>query len=110
MQEVKKQTLELTKYFMSLPHPAKTTFMIFAVAFLFGVLFSAVRSTPMGPFEILASGVGGVFLLAFPALLSALGLFLMRRKAIFRRSVFLGLLTVLMYGAFYLAAFAASPI
>ena len=110
MQEVKKQTLELTRYFMSLPHPAKTTFMIFAVAFLFGVLFSVVRSTPLGPIEILASGVGGVFLLAFPALLSALGLFLMRRKAIFRRSVFLGLLTAIMYGAFYLAAFALAPV
>ncbi|MCX6772793.1 MAG: DUF2070 family protein [Candidatus Micrarchaeota archaeon] len=110
MQEVKKETLALTKYFMSLPHPAKTTFMIAAVSFLFGVLFSIVRSKALGPFEILASGVGGVFLLAFPALLSSLGLFLMRRKAIFRRSVFLGLLTVLLYGGFYLAAFALTPI
>ena len=110
MQDAKKQTLELTRYFMSLPHPAKTTFMIFAVSFLFGVLFSIVRSPLLGPFELLASGVDGVFLLAFPALLSALGLFLMRRKAIFRRSVFLGLLTAVLYGAFYLAAFALSPI
>jgi putative membrane protein len=50
--------------------------------------------------------VDGVFLLAFPALLSAVGLFIMRRKAIFRRSVFLALLTVIVYGAFYLASFA----
>ena len=109
MQQVKDETLALTKYFMSLPHPAKTTFAIFAVSFLFGVLFAAVRSTTLGAFEILASGVDGIFILGFPALLSALGLFPMRRKAIFRRSVFLALLTVISYGIFYLAAFALSP-
>lgn len=108
MQEVKKQTLALTKYFLSLPHPAKTTFAIFALAFLFGVLFSVARNAALGPFELLASGIDGVFLLAFPALLSSLGLFLMRRKAVFRRSVFLGLLTVISYGIFYLAAFSLS--
>lgn len=108
MQEVKKQTLALTKYFLSLPHPAKTTFAIFALSFLFGVLFSVARNASLGPFELLASGIDGIFLLGFPALLSALGLFLMRRKAIFRRSVFLGLLTVISYGIFYLAAFALS--
>ena len=108
MQEVKKQTLALTRYFLSLPHPAKTTFAIFTLAFLFGVLFSVARSSVNGPFELLASGIDGIFLLGFPALLSALGLFLMRRKALFRRSVFLGLLTVISYGIFYLAAFSLS--
>ena len=101
MQEVKKQTLALTRYFLSLPHPAKTTFAIFTLAFLFGVLFSVARNAALGPFELLASGIDGIFLLGFPALLASLGLFLMRRKAVFRRSV-------ISYGIFYLAAFSLS--
>ena len=106
--QVKKETLVLSKYFLSLPHPAKTTLMIFAVSFLFGVLFGFARHQGANPFEIFAAGVDGIFLLAFPAFLSSACLFLMRRKAIFRRSVFLGLMTVLFYGIFYLLSFLLS--
>ena len=104
MSQVKKETLILSKYFLTLPHPAKTTLMILAAAFLFGVLFGVARQQATGAAGLFAAGIDGVFLLAFPALLSAVGLFIMRRKAIFRRSVFLGLLTVLVYGLLYLAS------
>ena len=110
MQNAKKQALVLSEYFVSLPHPAKTTIMIFAVAFLFGALFWLAQNRPLGPFEVFASGIDGIFLLAFPALLSSVALFLMRRKAIFRRSVFLGLLTSILYGIFYLLSFALSSV
>ncbi|VVC01611.1 Uncharacterised protein [uncultured archaeon] len=110
MQEAKKNALALSKYFVSLPHPAKTTIMIIAVSFLFGVLFELAKSQPLSPDSALAGGIHGIFLLAIPALLSSAGLFLMRRKAIFRRAVFLGLLTAICYGLFYLASLALGGI
>ena len=106
MSHVKKETLVLSKYFLSLPHPAKTTIMVIAVAFLFGVLFGLARQQEASAAGIFGAGMSGIFLLAFPALLSAVGLFIMRRKAIFRRSVFLALLTIIVYGLFYLASIA----
>ncbi len=106
MQEVKKEALALSRYFVSLPHPAKTTILIVIVSFIFGLLFALARDQGAGLVGILAGGVDGLFLLAFPAFLSSLGLFLVRRKAVFRRAVFLGLLSALVYGIFYLASFA----
>jgi len=106
--QVKKETLVLSKYFLSLPHPAKTALMIIAISFLFGVLFGFARHQGANPFEIFATGVDGLFLLAFPALLSSSCLFLMRRKAIFRRSIFLGLISVAFYGIFYLLSYMLS--
>lgn len=108
MSNAKKETLVLSKYFVSLPHPAKTALMIIAVSFLFGVLFAVARNRPAGPNEFFAGGIEGLFLLAFPAFLSSAGLFLMRRKAVFRRSVFLGLVTAVLYGIFYLLSFSLS--
>ena len=106
MQEVKKETLAITKYFLSLPHPAKTTLMIFCVSFLFGILFALARGIGnIEPANLLAGGMDGVLLLAVPALLASVSLYLMRRKAIFRRAVFLGLLTCCCYGVFYLLSF-----
>lgn len=110
MQQAKKDALVLAKYFVSLPHPAKTTFMILAVSFLFGVLFGLAKSRSIGLIELFASGIDGLFVLAIPALLSSSCLYLMRRKAIFRRSVFLGLATVAVYGCFYLASFALASV
>lgn len=106
MQQAKKDALVLTKYFVSLPHPAKTTFMILAASFLFGVLFGLAKNQPISLIELFASGIDGLFVLAFPALLSSTCLYLMRRKAIFRRSAFLGLASAAVYGCFYLASFA----
>lgn len=104
MQETKKKALALSKYFVSLPHPAKTVIAIFALSFLFGILFSMARSSEFTPLGAIAGGFDGIYLLAFPAVLSAVGLFILRRKAIFRRASFLALLTVACYGAFYLAS------
>ena len=106
MQEAKKDALALSRYFVSLPHPAKTTLAIFAVSFLFGVLFGAARGAPLDPVSMIAGGTEGMLILAFPAVLSALLLYLLRKKAVFRRASFLGLLAVACYGVFYLAAFA----
>jgi len=104
MQEAKKKAIALSKYFVSLPHPAKTVIAIFALSFLFGILFSMARAQHFGALEAIAGGFDGVYLLAFPAVLSAVGLFILRRKAIFRRASFLALLTAACYGAFYLAS------
>jgi len=104
MQETKKKALALSKYFVSLPHPAKTVIAIFALSFLFGILLSMARSSVPTPLSAIAGGFDGVYLLAFPAVLSAVCLFVLRRKAIFRRASFLSLLTVAVYGAFYLAS------
>ncbi len=104
MQEAKKNALAISKYFVSLPHPAKTAIAIFALSFLFGILFSIAQSGIFTPLGALAGGLDGIYLLAFPAFLSAVGLFVLRRKAIFRRASFLALLTVACYGAFYLAS------
>ncbi|MFA6214666.1 MAG: DUF2070 family protein, partial [Candidatus Micrarchaeia archaeon] len=104
MQEAKKKAIALSRYFVSLPHPAKTTIAIFALSFLFGILFSIARSGSPDALLAIAGGFDGVYLLAFPAMLSAAGLFILRRKAIFRRASFLSLLTVACYGAFYLAS------
>jgi hypothetical protein len=38
MQEVKKDTLALAKHFVSLPHPAKTTVMVFALCVFFVIV------------------------------------------------------------------------
>lgn len=104
MQEIKRETLALTRYFLSLPHPAKTTLAIFALSFLFGVIFSLARGGAL-PLQLFSGGIDGIFLLAFPALLSSVALYLMRRKAVFRRAVFLGLLTCVCYGIFYALSF-----
>jgi len=109
MQETKKKALALSKYFVSLPHPAKTVIAIFALSFLFGIFFSMARSD-FTPLSAIAGGFDGVYLLAFPAVLSAVGLFVLRRKAIFRRASFLSLLTVAVYGAFYLASLLLSSV
>lgn len=106
MQEAKKQALSLSKYFVTLPHPAKTVLAIFVVSFVFGVLFYFAKSGALEPSAVISGGIEGVVLLAFPAILSSTGLFFLRRKAIFRRAIFLGLLTAACYGVFYLAAFA----
>jgi len=108
MTHVKKEALVLSKYFLSLPHPAKTTLMIFALSFLFGVLTGLAKHEAGDPNGMMAAGIGGVFLLGFPAMLSAIGLFVMRRKAIFRRSIFLALLTVIFYGVFFLSSIVLS--
>jgi len=110
MQEAKKKAIALSKYFVSLPHPAKTVIAIFALSFLFGILFSMARSSVFTPLGAIAGGFDGVYLLAFPAVLSAAGLFVLRRKAIFRRASFLALLTVACYGAFYLASLLLSNV
>ena len=110
MQEAKKNAIALSKYFVSLPHPAKTVIAIFALSFLFGILFSVARSSDFTPLSAIAGGFDGVYLLAFPAVLSAVGLFVLRRKAIFRRASFLALLTVAVYGAFYLASLLLSSV
>ena len=104
MQEAKKKAIALSKYFVSLPHPAKTVIAIFALSFLFGIFFSMARTSSFGALDAIAGGFDGVYLLAYPAVLSAIGLFILRRKAIFRRGAFLALLTVAVYGAFYLAS------
>lgn len=104
MQEAKKKALALSRYFVSLPHPAKTVIAIFALSFLFGVLFSMAKGEGLSALSAIAGGLDGTYLLAFPAVLSAIGLFILRRKAIFRRASFLALLTVACYGAFYLAS------
>ncbi|MCX8174795.1 MAG: DUF2070 family protein [Candidatus Micrarchaeota archaeon] len=108
MQEAKKEALKMTRYFVSLPHPAKTLFAIFAVSFLFGVLLSLVGGGAE-PFALFTGGVRGIFLLGFPAILSSLCLFLMRRKAVFRRAAFLSFLSAVIYGSFYLASELLSP-
>ncbi|MCX8197993.1 MAG: DUF2070 family protein [Candidatus Micrarchaeota archaeon] len=100
--QVKKDALELSKYFLSLPHPAKTLAAILALSFLFGIVLGAFRKPSQSSFEALAAGIDGLFLLAFPAILSSVSLFLVRRKALLRRSLFLGLLSTIAYGAFYL--------
>ncbi|MCX8194779.1 MAG: DUF2070 family protein, partial [Candidatus Micrarchaeota archaeon] len=110
MQKAKKEALMLTKYFVCLPHPAKTSLFILAVSFIFGIMFSIARKQPLGPFELFAAGVDGIFVLAIPSMLSALCLFFMRRKATFRRSAFMGLISVFIYGPFYLAASALAPV
>jgi len=110
MQEAKKKALALSKYFVSLPHPAKTVIAIFALSFLFGILFSMGRSSHFTALGAIAGGFDGIYLLAFPAVLSAVGLFVLRRKAIFRRASFLALLTVACYGAFYLASLFLSSV
>jgi putative membrane protein len=110
MQEVKKDTLALAKHFVSLPHPAKTTVMVFALCVFFGILFWFARGGGFDPLGLLAGGIDGIFLLAIPSLASCAALFLMRRKAVFRRAVFLGLLTVACYGLFYLLAFSLARI
>jgi len=110
MQQAKKDAISLSRYFLSLPHPAKTIIMIIAVSFLFGVLAGFAKGWQLGPFELFALGLEGVFLLAIPSLLSSVCLFLMRRKATFRRSAFLGLITAATYGAFYLASAFLSPL
>ncbi|MEM2137986.1 MAG: DUF2070 family protein [Candidatus Anstonellaceae archaeon] len=109
MQQAKKDALKLSRYFLSLPHPAKTIFMIAALSFLFGVFFGLAQGSQIGIFEIFTSGIEGAFLLACPAVLSSAALYLMRRKAIFRRSIFLGLLSVAIYGIFYLLSFSLAP-
>ncbi|MFA5929362.1 MAG: DUF2070 family protein [Candidatus Micrarchaeia archaeon] len=110
MQEAKKNAIALSKYFVSLPHPAKTVIAIFALSFLFGIFFSMARSSVFTPLGAIAGGFDGVYLLAFPSVLSAVGLFALRRKAIFRRASFLALLTVAVYGAFYLASLLLSSV
>ena len=110
MQAAKKNAIALSKYFVSLPHPAKTVIAIFALSFLFGILFSMAGSEAFTPLGAIAGGFDGIYLLAFPAVLSAVGLFVLRRKAIFRRASFLSLLTVICYGAFYLASLFLSSV
>jgi putative membrane protein len=106
MQDAKRVALAVSKYFVALPHPAKTTIAVFAVSFIFGVLFSIAKWKAHDPLSLFAGGSEGILILGFPAAISSLVLYLLRRKATFRRAAFLGLLTVLCYGLFYLAAFA----
>ncbi|MEM4554902.1 MAG: DUF2070 family protein [Candidatus Anstonellaceae archaeon] len=106
MQEVKKEALTVTKYFLSLPHPAKTLLAILATSLIFGMLLSA--SSDNDAIRILAGGLKGIFLLAFPSVFSSLALYLLRRKAAFRRAIFLGFISCIVYGLFYLLSFALS--
>jgi len=110
MQKAKKDALAISKYFVSLPHPAKTTLMMLAVSFLFGILFAIAKGRGLTPMGLLAFGFEGMLILAVPALLSSSVLYLTRRKAVFRRAVFLGLLTMTIYGLFYLLSFSLSAI
>lgn len=110
MQKAKKDALEISKYFVSLPHPAKTTLMILAASFLFGISFSISKEPGLSPIGFLTLGFDGLLILAVPALLSSSILYFTRRKAIFRRAIFLGLVTMVIYGIFYLSSFSLSPI
>ncbi|MCX6769611.1 MAG: DUF2070 family protein [Candidatus Micrarchaeota archaeon] len=104
MQEAKKNALSISNYFVSLPNPAKTVILIFLASFIFGAALFIAKSGKFGPTELFAGGLDGVVLLAFPAILASVGLYLLRRKAVFRRAVFLGLLTAICYGLFYFGA------
>jgi len=109
MLEGKKKTLALSKYFVSLPHPAKTLVAIVLLSALFGALMGILRGGPDILLSLLQGAADGLVLLAIPAILSSIALYLLRKKAIFRRSIALGLVTVACYGIFYLFAYALSP-
>ncbi|MEM4348764.1 MAG: DUF2070 family protein [Candidatus Anstonellaceae archaeon] len=106
MQEVKKEALAVTKYFLSLPHPAKTLLAILATSLLFGILLSTFHDNDA--IRILAGGLNGVVFLGFPSVFSSLMLYLLRRKATFRRAIFLGFISCALYGVFYLLSVALS--
>lgn len=97
--KLKKDTLNLSKYFVSLPHPAISILLIIAISFIFGILIGIAKEGFR--IEAVLAGFDGLFILALPSIISGIFLFIMRRRVLFKRAIFLSLLSVILYGIFY---------
>jgi len=102
---LEERTVGLTSYIMPLPSSTKSTMMIIALGFLFGILLAMIggKASTVG---LLESGGQGLFLLSLPAFLSAVSAFAVRRELKWGRMLFLAFIGASVYAVFYLLAVA----
>ncbi|VVB58565.1 Uncharacterised protein [Candidatus Anstonella stagnisolia] len=106
--EGEKKALALTSYFVSLPPAKQSVALIIFFGLFFGLLFSLAQyKTDF--YSVINFAGAGVFALSVPALLCASIFFLLRRHAYFRRLAFLSLISLVLYGIFYLISAAVRP-
>ena len=99
-----KDAVKLTRYLVSLPPAPTTVLLLLLFSFGFGMISHLAAAGKIGAYELIDAGGKGIFLLAIPALLTAVLLFFIRRTLLFKRLVFLAFVGALAYAVFYLAA------
>ncbi|MFH1285930.1 MAG: DUF2070 family protein [Candidatus Micrarchaeota archaeon] len=109
------KAVKLTTYLISLPSTSTTLFLLLLISFIFGAITGLLISTdflqnPL-PFSdlfarIVNSGGDGLFLIATPAVLTAITCVLLKRgeDLPMRKSLFLAFVCAVLYGLFYFAA------
>ena len=105
--ESKKKAVELTDYLVTVPPARRTLFLLIVVGIVFGVTINLLIKGVS--FLSIAEGAGnGVFLLSLPAMLTSITLFILGRRLLFKRIVFLSFVCAAAYGVFYLIGTALS--
>ena len=106
--EGEKKALALTSYFVSIPPARQSVALIVFFGLFFGMLLSLAQSKT--DFYSMVNSVGaGLFALSVPALICAALFFLLRKRIYFRRIAFLSLVSLVLYGVFYLLSAAVQP-
>jgi len=100
---LEEKTVGLTGYMIPLPSATKSTMMLIALGFLFGMLL-AMSGGRAGEVGLLESGGEGIFLIALPAFLSAFTAIAVKRNLQWKRMLFLALIGAIVYSIFYLLA------
>ncbi|MEM3030332.1 MAG: DUF2070 family protein [Candidatus Micrarchaeia archaeon] len=102
------RAVRLTRVLVALP-PAGLSFLyILVFGLAFGVLAAALQGKT-GVLELAEGGGNGLFLIAVPALLSAITTTLLKRELVLRRVAFLAFAGSVVYALFYLAYILLAP-
>ena len=99
-----KKAINLTRYLISLPDSRFTILSIFLISILFGLLFGFLSGKISDLASIFYTAGNGLFVLAIPTLISAMIIFAIKRKLLFRRIVFLCFATMIIYALAYAAS------
>ncbi len=100
-EESSKKAVDLTKYLISLPN-SKTIFLFTIIlSLIFGLLFAFLSEKIYTKQDIFSALGNGLFSLAIPTLISALIIFAIKRKLVFRRILFLCFITMIIYSVSY---------
>lgn len=106
--ESAKQTLLLTKYFVSLPSSRNIAGAMLLASILAGALLGIAREASLSPFAMLGGAGNALVGLALPSFLSAAFLAMLRRRVGWKRALAVGAISLSIYLSFSVAAAIAS--
>lgn len=105
--ESAKETLTLTKYFVSLPSARYLAGVIILVCIAFGIVMGPLVAGQWGVWQMLGGAASALWIVGLPSFISAAMLALLRRRVGLARALALSLLSAFVYLLFDISALAA---